>query len=196
MSSAPEDAWTWSDPKRTAAVRWYAACMSRIACALGLTVGLGLLPLYAQGSAPVATATGPRLLALTGRGVQVYRCDAAAGAPGWVLDHPEADLLDARGKVVGHHGAGPSWQLEDGSMVRGEAIENTASPQPGAVPWLVVRVTAHQGAGALVPVAMIRRTQTSGGVAPAQGCDTSMVGATVRVPYSASYTFYGPAEAR
>ncbi len=57
-----------------------------------------------------APAQGPLLLTLRGRGVQVYRCEAA----GWVLDHPEAALFDVRQKLVGHHDAGPSWHLDDG----------------------------------------------------------------------------------
>jgi hypothetical protein len=70
-------------------------------------------------------------------------------------------------------------------------VEKMVAAEPRAIPWLLLRVTSHQGSGMLANVATIRRTETHGGVAPAQGCDSSMVGATVRVPYTATYTFYG-----
>jgi len=151
-----------------------------------MVAGPGLL---AQG--PATGAPAPLLLTLEGRGVQVYRCDGASTPAAWVLDHPEADLLDTRRKVVGHHDAGPSWHLEDGSTVQGEVIERTEAEERGAIPWLLLRATVHEGTGLLAGVATIRRTQTHGGAAPVQGCDRSMTGATVRVPYTAIYTFYG-----
>lgn len=140
---------------------------------------------------PAEPTNGPLLLTLQGRGVQVYRCDANGTSLAWVLDHPEADLLNAKQKVVGQHDAGPSWHLDDGSTVKGELLEKTPAPSPGAIPWLLLRASTHEGTGALANVETIRRTQTQGGVAPVQGCDSSMAGATVRVPYNATYTFYG-----
>jgi hypothetical protein len=140
---------------------------------------------------PAQPRNGPLLLTLQGRGVQVYRCDAVGSSPTWVLDHPEADLMNDKQKVVGHHDAGPSWHLDDGSAIKGELLEKTPSAEPGAISWLLLRATTHEGTGALADVTTIRRTQTHGGVAPLQGCDNSMVGATVRVPYTATYTFYG-----
>ncbi len=141
-------------------------------------------------ASPVLAQVPAALLTLQGRGVQVYRCDEVP-TPAWVLDHPEADLLNTKAKVVGHHDAGPSWRLEDGSAVEGLVVEKTVAPEPGAIPWLLLRVTAHQGIGLLSVAETIRRTQTQGGLAPVQGCDASMLGATVRVPYTATYTFYG-----
>ena len=155
---------------------------------LGACLGAAALPGL---TLPAQAPQGPVVLAVEGRGVQVYRCQASGASAGWVLDHPEADLLGVKGKVIGHHDAGPSWTLEDGSSVKGEPVEKTAAPEAGAVPWLLLRVSAHAGSGVLSGVETIRRTQTHGGVAPVQGCDAAMIGATVRVPYSAAYTFYG-----
>ena len=148
------------------------------------------LLLSAQGPATSPTS-GPALLTVLGRGVQVYRCDAASAPPAWVLDHPEADLLNPQGKLVGHHDAGPAWHLEDGSSVQGKLLEKTPAPQPSDIPWLLLHASVHQGTGLLTLAEMIRRTETHGGVAPRQGCDSSTVGATVNVPYMATYTFYG-----
>ncbi len=70
-------------------------------------------------------------------------------------------------------------------------MEKTDSPESGSIPWLLLRVTEHEGEGALAGAETIRRTETHGGVAPGQGCDAAKAGATVRVPYAAVYTFYG-----
>ena len=148
-------------------------------------------PLLSAQAPGTSDTPGPTLLTVLGRGVQVYRCDAASNPPAWVLDHPEADLLNARGKVIGYHDAGPTWHLADGSNVQGTLLEKTAAPLPGDIPWLLLHASAHQGTGLLASAETIRRTQTHGGVAPRQGCDTSMVGSTVNVPYTATYTFYG-----
>jgi hypothetical protein len=126
------------------------------------------------------------LAVLRGEGVQVYRCTAG----GWVLDHPEARLLDESGKQVGTHGAGPSWQYQDGSTLQGVAVEKTPSPDTASIPWLVVHVTEHRGAGFFTPVQTVRRTATHGGAAPAAGCDSSHLSAWTRVPYSATYSFF------
>ncbi len=99
--------------------------------------------------------------------------------------------MNLKEKVVGHHDAGPSWRLDDGSSLRDELLDKKPAPEPGAVPWLLLRATTHEGIGALAGVETIRRTQTHGGVAPLQGCDSAMANATVRVPYTATYTFYG-----
>jgi len=40
-------------------------------------------------------------------------------------------------------------------------------------------------------VTIIRRVDTDGGAEPAGGCDTARTGETVRVPYSATYQFFG-----
>ena len=178
-----------------AASVWYPARMLHIGtrstflAAFGASLLTATL-LSAQGPA-TTTTPGPILLTVLGRGVQVYRCDGASAPPAWVLDHPDADLFNAQGKVVGHHDAGPSWQLEDGSSVQGALIEKTPAPGPSDIPWLLLHASAHQGTGLLASAETIRRTQTHGGLAPRQGCDPSMVGATVNVPYTATYSFYG-----
>ena len=44
-------------------------------------------------------------LKLTARGAQVFRCEKRDGQGVWVFRQPDAELLDAAGKVVGRHGA-------------------------------------------------------------------------------------------
>ena len=129
-------------------------------------------------------------LEFTGKGVQIYTCAASTDGFGWHLKAPEADLLDAKGGVVGKHFAGPSWQAKDGSTVVGEAINATPSPRADAIPWLVLRAKSHSGSGVMEDVAFIVRTATRGGLAPKAGCDASHVNAELRVRYSATYLFF------
>lgn len=123
------------------------------------------------------------------RGWQIYRC-GADGA--WKLKAPDAVLRDDAGKAVGKHFAGPTWQASDGSRVVGQLAAKADAPDAGAVPWLLVAATAHSGAGVLAKVSFVQRVATSGGKAPAGGCDAAHADSDERVPYSATYYFYAP----
>src|SRR5579862_6336578 len=51
-------------------------------------------------------------------GSQVYVCATATdGKPQWTLKGPDAQLRDQKGRVIGHHSAGPTWKHKDGSEV-------------------------------------------------------------------------------
>jgi hypothetical protein len=136
------------------------------------------------------------VLQAKGDGVQIYACTDAPGGAKWVLKGPDANLVDAAGKTIGSHFAGPTWKLEDGGQVQGELIASRTAPEAGAVAWLLLRAKAGTATGSLADVALIRRTETHGGAAPASGCASAAdAGKTVRVPYTATYTFYkGAAE--
>jgi Protein of unknown function (DUF3455) len=131
------------------------------------------------------------LLRAVARGAQIYTCEPVADRTtfDWKLKAPEADLFDAGGAIIGRHSAGPSWQLADGSRIVGEMVQR--SPAQGAIPWLLLRVKSHDGAGALANANYVLRVDTVGGVAPAAGCDADRAGTETRVAYSASYDFYG-----
>ncbi|HVH83743.1 MAG TPA: DUF3455 domain-containing protein, partial [Steroidobacteraceae bacterium] len=44
-------------------------------------------------------------------GSQIYTCGKGDdGKPQWTLKAPEAQLRDAKGALIGHHDAGPSWK--------------------------------------------------------------------------------------
>lgn len=133
----------------------------------------------------------PSAIEAFGKGVQVYVCKAASGGTyAWALKGPDATLRDASGRVIGKHFAGPSWQANDGSLVVAEPLNVSPSPNPDAIPWLVLRARSHAGAGQMADVDYIVRTRTEGGMAPASGCDASHVNAEVRVPYGAIYLFF------
>ena len=115
------------------------------------------------------------VLTVTGKGVQIYTCQNAQ----WVFQAPEATLFDAAGKEIGTHGAGPVWKFSDGRMVKGTVVAKSDAPGKGNIPWLLLK-----GDGSFE---YIRRSETRGGVAPEGACEA---GKSLRVDYSAVYTFY------
>ena len=153
------------------------------------------------GSAMAQDASAPpsgarKLFEFRADGVQIYVCKRKDEALkeqnfAWVFDAPEAVLFNADGKQAGTHFKGPAWKLIDGSSVTGEVSAKQPSPKQGSIPWLLLKVKSHQGTGALDAVTIIRRVDTDGGAEPAGGCDTARTGETVRVPYSATYQFFG-----
>jgi hypothetical protein len=121
------------------------------------------------------------LLLAVGSGDQVYGCIDGS----WVLNAPDAKLLNQEGSVIGRHFAGPTWQLNDGSWVTGKAVAKQVAPDATAVPWLLLESVG--GAGRLWAVRFIQRTETHGGNAPSGHCSQN---AMRRVPYTAIYSFY------
>ncbi|RDS84940.1 DUF3455 domain-containing protein [Dyella monticola] len=132
----------------------------------------------------------PQAIEAFGKGVQIYACKVSSGNYAWSLKAPDATLSDAEGHRIGKHFAGPSWQASDGSVVVGESMNASPSPDAGAVAWLVLRATSHSGRGVMTSVQYIVRTRTEGGLAPSSGCDAKHAGAEIRVPYSAVYSFF------
>jgi Protein of unknown function (DUF3455) len=130
------------------------------------------------------------ILTVTGKGVQIYTCQQSAAGPQWVFQAPEAKLLDASGKPIGTHGAGPIWKSNDGSTVKGEVLQKSPSPEPTSIPWLLLKAVSPSGSGIMTHVEFIRRSDTQGGSSPTTGCDAQHRNTILRVPYTATYTFY------
>jgi hypothetical protein len=130
------------------------------------------------------------ILTVTGKGVQIYTCQQAAAGPQWVFQAPEATLIDASGNPVGTHGAGPIWKSNDGSTIKGELLQKSASPEPTSIPWLLLKAVSPSGSGIMTRVEFIRRYNAHGGVSPTTGCDAQHLKVVSRVPYTATYTFY------
>jgi hypothetical protein len=124
------------------------------------------------------------------KGDQVYTCKGDGTQYSWTLKEPQAELSDESGKVIGHHFAGPAWQLNDNSQVTGKVVARSDSPDTGAIPWLLLAAVDHSGTGLMSNVGNIQRLNTKGGKAPNPGCDASHSGAETRVAYSADYFFY------
>jgi hypothetical protein len=125
------------------------------------------------------------------KGVQIYECaNAKAGGFEWAFVAPDADLLDTRGQVIGHHGAGPYWKAADGSRVMASVKAKANAPADGAIPWLLLSARNDGPAGAFSGVVAIQRVNTRGGLAPADGCGYQTVGQRARMPYTADYRFF------
>jgi hypothetical protein len=103
----------------------------------------------------------------------------------WALKAPDAKLLNHEGSAIGRHFAGPTWQVNDGSWVKGRAVAKQVAPDKTAVPWLLLESVA--GTRRLAGVRFIQPTGTHGGNAPDGSCSQS---AMRRVPYTATYFFY------
>lgn len=155
-----------------------------------MVVGVVATGLLAMGAAQAGDA-----LEWRGRGVQIYTCAANADTYAWHLKAPEAILLDPLGQEVGRHFAGPSWQAKDGSTVVGEVVVSSKG-EAGAIPWVVLRAASHKGEGLFDTVKYIVRSRTTGGVAPAGGCDKDHASAESKVDYTAIYTFYSEQDAK
>lgn len=145
-------------------------------------------------SASLAVPEGNRLaFALDATGVQIYACQAQDSGVAWALQGPEASLTDRSGQAQVKHYAGPTWEWSsDGSKVKATKVAGF-SADAGAIPLLLLKVSAHEGQGQMSDVSYIQRLATQKGVAPSAGCDASHVGQQVRVDYAATYYFYrGP----
>ena len=126
------------------------------------------------------------------KGDQVYICQEGVTQYAWALKAPDAQLIDKDGKPFGKHFAGPSWEANDGSRVKGKAVANAPSPDADSIPWLLVNIVGHEGSGVLSRASSIQRINTKGGKAPATACDAGHAGQELRVAYSADSLFYAP----
>ena len=143
---------------------------------------------FAEMTMPTALAVGNDMqlvLSTHAEGAQVYNC--APDKNEWVLKGPDATLFDEKGAKIGKHYAGPSWELDDGSLITGELAAKDPGPDANAIPWLLVKVKTNSGKGLLAKVAVLQRIETVGGLAPKGACKQ---GDEVRAPYSATYRFF------
>jgi uncharacterized protein DUF3455 len=136
--------------------------------------------------AAIASPNDTVVLTVHAVGMQYYQCKPAAdGKLAWTFIEPGATLT-ADGKVVGKHGAGPTWELLDGSSITAKAIANAPGATENDIPWLKLEVTSHKGAGRLDGVTTVQRINTAGGVMKG-ACDREKAGEGM--PYEADYVF-------
>lgn len=163
---------------------------------LAIALWMNSCRLFAAESTPslesiAALAGNKLLLTVHAKGDQVYLCALEAGDYTWKWQAPDAKLFDSQTqKVVGSHGAGPSWEYQDGSSVKAKLIQKADAPDNTAIPWLLLEITEHKGQGLLTQARHILRINTQGGTPPSSGCDANHLGAEKRIPYSADYNFY------
>jgi hypothetical protein len=127
-------------------------------------------------------------LVVAAEGVQIYESKTnPAGGFQWSLKVPQAELKSMSGEVIGKHGAGPSWTLNDGSSIVGGLPPLQSLAAPGSIPWLLVAVKSKSGSGTFDKVGYVMRVATEGGVAPTE--PPRAEGATLKVKYHAIYIF-------
>ena len=184
-----------------------------------LAVGVGLclaalspeLRAYPAVPADLEVPAGHTLfLQASAAGTQNYVCLPTASGFAWTFLGPQATLFQFNRQVTTHFlspnpdEAGlprATWQdSQDTSRVWARAVASSSDPRfvkPGAIPWLLLEVVgADRGPGGgtrLTEATYIQRLRTSGGVAPATGCDDPAdMGAKALVPYKTDYLFYKP----
>ena len=151
-----------------------------------LMIAAGFHAAAQEPAVPAALRVSPRetlVRRVHASGDQVYSCDGSQ----WVLAGPDARLRDDAGRTVGSHSYGPTWTWADGSAVTAKAVANI-SPDPNSIPWLLLRVTGHKGAGVLNNITAIQRLHTKGGKPATQSC--TQMNKTLRAPYTADYYFF------
>jgi Protein of unknown function (DUF3455) len=161
----------------------------KIALASLLLLGLPAGALADDKPLPAAIAAPGESVVLTVHavGLQLYECKPDAdGKLVWTFNAPQATLT-ADNKVVGYHGAGPSWELLDGGGITGKAVANSPGTNANDIAWLKLEVASHKGSGGqLADVTTVQRINTVGGVLKGS-CDREKAG--LGMPYSADYVF-------
>jgi hypothetical protein len=91
-----------------------------------VTAALSLATVAAVAQSPTTPPPSQHpILTVAGKGVQIYTCQQSSAGPQWVLQAPEATLIDASGNTVGTHSAGPTWKSTDSSSIKGEVIQKS-----------------------------------------------------------------------
>jgi len=171
------------------------ATIRRAAVPLALLLGACAAPMQPVSVPPQLepSASEKLMMVLAAKGAQIYECRAgkqAGASPEWMFVAPNAELLDARGQRVGHHGAGPFWQASDGSRVTGVVKERADAPTAGAIPWLLLATRSDGPEGAFSKVTSIQRVNTVAGLAPSAACTSQNLGAKARSDYTADYRLF------
>ena len=152
-------------------------------------------------------AGNKQVLVAHAEGAQDYICLPKADSFAWTLYGPQATLFAGKGNAepIGAHFLGadaagaahPTWQANDSSRALGTLVASSsdnAFVAAGSIPWLLLKASGTPGKGGgarFAHVTFVQRIDTSGGVAPANGCQAAAdVGAKALVPYSATYVFY------
>jgi len=130
--------------------------------------------------------SGNRLVAHTyALGVQLYRWNGTA----WTFVEPVATLFSdpEYHEKVGVHYLGPTWESNSGAKVVATRVQG-CTPDPSAIPWLLLQTASAEGPGPFGDVTFIQRVNTKGGLTPT--APGRSIGAVAEVPYTAEYYFY------
>lgn len=178
-------------PRAAASCRrpFWAARRSR--AAVPAIAAIGTLTAAALASAELPetiAAPGETLIAtIHAEGAQVHECKPDfAGRLAWQFREPIATLL-VDGKTVGRHFAGPTWELDDGSVVAGKVVARAPGANATDIPLLKLAALPRHDRGSLAGATTIQRINTRGGMTEGP-CESA--GVLRSVPYSADYAFF------
>lgn len=101
---------------------------------------------------------------------------------------PEAELLDASGRLVARHGASFSFEHVDGSRLLSTIAAYDEAPKATDLRWLLL-TTRSFGKGAFEGVTHVQRVNTQGGMPPTK-CEPNQSGQLLRVDFSSDFVFY------
>ncbi|MGZ5828127.1 MAG: DUF3455 domain-containing protein [Xanthobacteraceae bacterium] len=155
----------------------------------GIAVATVMTLAIAYAEVPTAIAIPDEALVVTvhAEGAQIYECKRDEhGQMAWQFREPIATLL-INGQTVGHHFAGPSWELIDGSTVTAKVVGRAPGATPKDIPVLKLEITSRRGTGRLSGVTKVQRLNTKGG---AMEGSCSSPGTFASVPYAADYAFF------
>ena len=127
-------------------------------------------------------------LRLSGRGVQIFRCEAIDGQYLWRFRQPEADLTDDSGLLVARHGANFTFEHRDGSRLIATITAYDDAPKREDLRWVLMSARSF-GKGTFASIAYIQRVNTSGGMPP-PACQPAEVNRLLRVSFSSDFVFY------
>jgi hypothetical protein len=167
--------------------------------AAALLAGCAVVPTPSTPGAPAAPSLGffshikvpsgyEPALRLTGKGVQIFRCEAVDGEYLWRFRQPEADLTDDQGQPIARHGANFTFEHRDGSRLVAAITEYEDAPKRDDLRWVLMTAKAF-GNGAFANIAYVQRVNTSGGMPPAS-CRQPDLNRLLRVNFTADFIFY------
>ncbi len=147
-------------------------------------------------SIAVPDGGGVVLLHASATGTQNYACMLVSGSYVWVFQGPNANLADCNAQNIGKHFASdngaayPEWATTaDSSYV--VATKLASNSPSGAIPWLLYQSTSTAGGGPLSKTTYVQRVNTTGGLPPNTTCDSSAVGTSQQVTFTADFYFFG-----
>lgn len=171
-----------------------AACATQVSPTAPSAGATGATPIPNPGvgffSKIKAPSTHQPTLQLASRGVQIFRCEKRDTRLTWVFRQPQADLLDATGKVVGKHGANFSFEHDDGSRLVSTIAAFDEASKPTDLRW-VLFTTRSFGQGVFENVTHVQRVNTSGGMPPTR-CEPPQLNQLLRVDFTSDFVFYRP----
>ena len=166
--------------------------LALIAASTGAATLAAVSPPAGLTSAITAPADEEAAFMLRAEGTHVFECKPLAQDPNrfaWAFGGPDATLYDS-GRPVARHAAENMFEaIGDRSSVSG-AIRSRQDGGANNLPWLLLRAASTPDAGLFAGVTSVQRVNTSGGVAPAAGCDANNVGKEARTAFTADYYFY------